>query len=83
MRKSLRGEGYDAPIVILTARGQEADKIEGLKLGADDYVTKPFSIRELLARIEAVLRRDGRPRRSGSARYRFADVELDFEGTGR
>lgn len=51
----------DLPVIMLTARGQEADKIQGLKLGADDYVTKPFSSRELIARIEAVLRRHAAP----------------------
>ena len=76
--KILRSEGYDLPIIMLTARGQEIDKVVGLELGADDYVTKPFSIRELLARVRAILRRsDGRKKRLG--RYRFADVELDFE----
>jgi two-component system alkaline phosphatase synthesis response regulator PhoP len=75
--KTLRSEGFDAPIVMLTARGQEIDKVVGLELGADDYVTKPFSIRELLARVRAILRRaDGKKRLS---RYRFADVELDFD----
>jgi two-component system alkaline phosphatase synthesis response regulator PhoP len=63
---------------MLTARGQEIDKVVGLELGADDYVTKPFSIRELLARVRAILRRsDGSKRRL--SRYRFDDVELDFE----
>jgi len=76
--KTLRGEGFEAPVIMLTARGQEIDKVVGLELGADDYVTKPFSIRELLARVRAILRRtDGSRRRL--ARYRFADVELDFE----
>jgi two-component system alkaline phosphatase synthesis response regulator PhoP len=76
--KALRGEGFEAPIIMLTARGQEIDKVVGLELGADDYVTKPFSIRELLARVRAILRRtDGTKRRL--SRYRFADVELDFE----
>ncbi len=75
--KALRSEGFDAPIVMLTARGQEIDKVVGLELGADDYVTKPFSIRELLARVRAILRRaEGKKRLS---RYRFADVELDFD----
>ncbi len=76
--KTLRGEGFEAPIIMLTARGQEIDKVVGLELGADDYVTKPFSIRELLARVRAILRRtEGKKQRL--ARYRFADVELDFE----
>jgi two-component system alkaline phosphatase synthesis response regulator PhoP len=77
--KTLRGEGFEAPIIMLTARGQEIDKVVGLELGADDYVTKPFSIRELLARVRAILRRtEGTKKRL--ARYRFADVDLDFEG---
>ena len=76
--KALRGEGFEKPIVMLTARGQEIDKVVGLELGADDYVTKPFSIRELLARVRAILRRTegGKKRLS---RYRFSDIELDFE----
>jgi DNA-binding response OmpR family regulator len=76
--KTLRSEGFEKPIVMLTARGQEIDKVVGLELGADDYVTKPFSIRELLARVRAILRRaEGTKRRL--MRYRFEDVELDFE----
>ena len=55
--KLLRGEGSTLPIIMLTARGQEIDKVLGLKLGADDYVTKPFSPRELVARVRALLRR--------------------------
>jgi two-component system alkaline phosphatase synthesis response regulator PhoP len=76
--KTLRGEGFSAPIIMLTARGQEIDKVVGLELGADDYVTKPFSIRELLARVRAILRRsEGQKKRL--ARYRFSDIDLDFE----
>ena len=76
--KTLRGEGFETPIIMLTARGQEIDKVVGLELGADDYVTKPFSIRELLARVRAILRRtDGTRRRLSN--YSFGDVELDFE----
>jgi two-component system alkaline phosphatase synthesis response regulator PhoP len=76
--KTLRGEGFEAPIIMLTARGQEIDKVVGLELGADDYVTKPFSIRELLARVRAILRRtDGSKRRL--SHYSFFDLELDFE----
>jgi DNA-binding response OmpR family regulator len=55
--KTLREEGYDTPVLILSARGEEADKERGFRLGADDYVTKPFSLLELLARVEALLRR--------------------------
>jgi two-component system alkaline phosphatase synthesis response regulator PhoP len=76
--KTLRGEGVATPIVMLTARGQEVDKVVGLELGADDYVTKPFSVRELMARVKAILRRaDGSPRRL--SRYAFGEVDLDFE----
>ncbi len=76
--KTLRGEGFGAPILMLTARGLEIDKVVGLELGADDYVTKPFSIRELLARVRAILRRsDGSRKRLSS--YSFSDIELDFE----
>jgi DNA-binding response OmpR family regulator len=66
------------PVLILTARDAEADKVRGLKLGADDYVTKPFGVLELLARVEALLRR-GRAAAS-MVSVRFGDVELD-EGT--
>jgi len=55
--RELRGDGLTMPVLILTARGEEADKVRGLKLGADDYVTKPFGVLELLARVEALLRR--------------------------
>jgi len=57
--KGLREDGISAPVLILTARGEEADKVRGLRLGADDYVTKPFGVLELLARVEALLRRAG------------------------
>src|SRR5690242_861510 len=74
-------ESLDLPIIILTGRKEEADRIMGLELGADDYVTKPFSQRELLARIKAVLRRpEGkRAKRSGETvrAYRFAGWELN------
>lgn len=63
------------PIIMLTARGQEADKVRGLKLGADDYVTKPFSLKELEARVEAVLRRTKLPPPSKEA-ILYADEEL-------
>ena len=76
--KQLKAKKPSVPIIMLTARGQEIDKVVGLELGADDYVTKPFSIRELLARVRAILRRtEGGKKRL--ARYRFADLELDFE----
>jgi DNA-binding response OmpR family regulator len=70
----------EAPIIMLTARGEEIDRVLGLEIGADDYLTKPFSLRELLARVRTRLRR--RPAFSAGpipARYRFGDVEIDFE----
>ena len=73
--RALREHPGGPPILILTARGEEADKVRGLKLGADDYVTKPFGLLELLARVEALLRRArGAPARR---RERFGDVEVD------
>ena len=70
----IRKEGLDIPIIMLTAKGQESDIVLGLNLGADDYVTKPFSIKELLARANAFLRR----RRSGQVRrFAFGDCKLD------
>lgn len=74
--KELRERGNKTPVIMLTARGQEIDKIVGLKLGADDYVTKPFSFIELLARVEAVMRRAQRGR--AGDRVTFGDVMLDF-----
>jgi DNA-binding response OmpR family regulator len=75
--KTLRGEGYAGGIIMLTARREEVDKVRGLNLGADDYVTKPFSVVEFIARVNAVLRRGARSSEP-LARYRFGDVELDF-----
>ena len=73
----LRGLRPKMPVVMLTARSQETEKVLGLELGADDYVTKPFSITELLARVRAVLRRaGGRP--SGLETCRIGDIEIDF-----
>jgi len=57
--KTIRKKGITTPIILLTAKGEEIDKVRGLELGADDYITKPFSLRELLARVKAVLRRGG------------------------
>jgi len=74
--RELRQTGSRTPVIMLTARGQEIDKIVGLKLGADDYVTKPFSFIELLARVEAVLRRVHR--KSPADEFAFGDVKLDF-----
>jgi DNA-binding response OmpR family regulator len=66
----------ELPVILLTARGEEADRIVGLELGADDYVTKPFSPRELAARVRTVLRRSA-PRDDTGARLAFGDVEID------
>jgi DNA-binding response OmpR family regulator len=74
--KQLKGKKPSIPIIMLTARGQEIDKVVGLELGADDYVTKPFSIRELMARVKAVLRRVS-PQSAGTEVYRFSDVEVN------
>ncbi|HVT58583.1 MAG TPA: response regulator transcription factor [Thermoanaerobaculia bacterium] len=75
--RAIRDDRLDLPILILTARGEESDKVRGLRLGADDYVTKPFGLLELLARVEALLRRtaarNGSP---GEELIRFGDVEI-------
>jgi DNA-binding response OmpR family regulator len=76
----LRGEGNKVPIIMLTAKTTEADKLIGLDLGADDYVTKPFSPRELLARVRAVLRRVGEEEYEGPSEMRFGDLLVDFVG---
>jgi two-component system alkaline phosphatase synthesis response regulator PhoP len=74
--KQLKTQRPGLPIIMLTARGQEIDKVVGLELGADDYVTKPFSIRELMARVKAVLRRASPPSAAPEI-YRFSDVEVN------
>jgi len=75
--KQLRQERITTPILMLTAKGQEIDKILGLELGADDYVTKPYSPRELLARVKALLRRAKQTQQEIGV-CRFGDVEIDF-----
>ena len=75
--RKLRADGVTTPIVMLTARGDEADRVVGLDLGADDYITKPFSVRELLARIRAVLRR-AQVQSALPAELRFGNVAVDF-----
>jgi len=79
--RKLRGEGIQTPILMLTARSEEPDRVLGLDLGADDYVTKPFSVRELMARVRALLRRS-QPGPEGTPDLpddlRFGDVEIDF-----
>ena len=76
--RELRQKNINIPIIMLTAKGEEIDKVLGLEIGADDYMTKPFSIRELLARIKAHLRREKRERKTVPEVYRFGDVEIDF-----
>jgi len=73
--QKLRSEGVSTPILILTARGEESDRVLGLDLGADDYVTKPFSVRELMARVRALLRRA----QPSSGELRFDESVIDFQ----
>jgi two-component system alkaline phosphatase synthesis response regulator PhoP len=75
--RELRDEGNAVPVVILTARTEEADKVRGFRLGADDYVTKPFGVLELIARVEAVMRRSGRGLQPQRA-VQFGDVTVDL-----
>lgn len=75
--RELRARNVSTPIVMLTARSAETDKVLGLELGADDYVTKPFSITELLARVRAVLRRSN-PQRPATETIRIGDIDFDF-----
>jgi DNA-binding response OmpR family regulator len=74
--RTLRGEGIETPILVLTARGEETDKVKGLRLGADDYVTKPFGAMELLARVDALLRRSRISAPAPVLDY-FGDVEVN------
>src|SRR5260221_2053315 len=73
--RAVRAKGLEMPIIMLTGKGQEEDIVRGLELGADDYVTKPFSIRELLARANAFLRRR---KAAASLVFQFGDCKLDF-----
>jgi DNA-binding response OmpR family regulator len=78
--RALREEKREMPVLILTARGEESDKVRGLRLGADDYVTKPFGVLELLARVEALLRRAGNGATGARAKpavERFGEIEVD------
>jgi DNA-binding response OmpR family regulator len=77
--KAARSAGISTPIVLLTARGEEIDKILGLEFGADDYITKPFSVRELLARVKAILRRSQLQPIKDSARTTIGRLNIDFE----
>jgi len=76
--RELRQKKMNIPIIMLTAKGKEIDKVVGLEIGADDYMTKPFSIRELLARVKAHLRREKREGKKVPQVYGFGDVEIDF-----
>jgi two-component system alkaline phosphatase synthesis response regulator PhoP len=76
--RQLRSNGIDTPVIMLTARGQEIDKVIGLEMGADDYVTKPFSIKELLARVRAHLRRATKHVVEIET-YAFGEIELNFK----
>jgi DNA-binding response OmpR family regulator len=76
--RRLRASGDQTPVVMLTARGEESDRVLGLDLGADDYITKPFSLRELLARVRAVIRRS-RAASTRPAQFRLNDIEVDFQ----
>ena len=73
-----REKGVRAPIIMLTAKGEEVDKVLGLEIGADDYITKPFSLRELLARIKAVLRRKGEAAKELGGAVKIGKIEIDF-----
>ena len=75
--RTLRREGREVPILFLTARGEEIDRVVGLEIGADDYVTKPFSPRELIARVRAISRRAGIPAQLSTALLRFDRLEVD------
>lgn len=75
--RTLREEGNTVPVLILSARGDETDRLRGFRLGADDYVVKPFSLPELLARVAAMLRRVGEQRAPAPALWKFGDIEVD------
>ncbi|HLJ74063.1 MAG TPA: response regulator transcription factor [Thermoanaerobaculia bacterium] len=76
--RDLRSDAVHTPVLMLTARGQVSDRVVGLKLGADDYLTKPFDMLELLARIEALLRRSRNLAGANADTYGFGDVQIDF-----
>jgi two-component system alkaline phosphatase synthesis response regulator PhoP len=79
--RELRQQSFSTPVIMLTARSQTIDKVIGLKIGADDYITKPFEMLELLARVEALMRRN--PQNGGTiqAIYRFGSIQVDFRRT--
>jgi len=79
--KKLRSESNQTPIIMLTAKSTETDKVAGLELGADDYVTKPFSVRELVSRVKALLRRmqKNSEKKEGAERAAFDNIKIDFK----
>jgi two-component system, OmpR family, alkaline phosphatase synthesis response regulator PhoP len=77
--RDLRQKGITTPILMLTAKGETIDKVLGLKLGADDYLTKPFEVIELLARIEALLRRSPNQNKTNTEIFKFDDITVDFK----
>ena len=77
--RDLRQKSIDTPILMLTAKGETIDKVLGLKLGADDYLTKPFEVIELLARIEALLRRVPQSQKNSPDSFSFGTVKIDFK----
>jgi DNA-binding response OmpR family regulator len=77
--KKARNQGIETPIILLTAKGEEIDKVLGLELGADDYITKPFSLRELLARIKAILRRAAKESKPDSPLTKIGNLEVHFQ----
>lgn len=77
--KAARKNGIDTPIILLTAKGEEIDKVLGLELGADDYITKPFSLRELLARIKAILRRTAGNKNTGEEYLQIGKLKVSFK----
>lgn len=79
--EALRGRGISTPILMLTARSRTEDTVEGLKIGADDYVTKPFSMAELMARVAALLRRARSAQQAQSNIFEFGSIRIDFRGT--
>lgn len=78
--KNARAQGVSIPIIMLTAKGEEVDKVLGLEFGADDYITKPFSLRELLARVKAVLRRSSVDTKSSVSKITLGVLTIDFNG---
>ena len=78
--RDLRQKGNSTPVLMLTAKGETFDKVLGLKIGADDYLTKPFEVMELLARIEALLRRAANKFQGSPETFRFGNVRIDFKG---